>query len=308
MRSPQLCVLLLWTSAVFAAADPLCDPETQYLLNGECCQMCKPGTRMESNGECVNPVCRDCEENEYTDKYNTEKTCQLQPYCDPNLGFLWPESRPKTERFVCLCRAGSHCSSSSCTKCLNHTQCDPGYGATTIGGQTQDTVCEECPKGTFSDEKSWNGTCKNMTKCAFGYGPQGGSSEADNVCEFNRGHIGVICAVLIPILLAVGIYLICRCKGKTGHDPLPMVTVVSKETVAVEEEKLNPLITHPTDDQAESLPSHPAQETSLQSNSLPEESDYSFPTRVLTENGHILSQDGKEHILSQTETLEISVS
>ncbi|XP_055021535.1 tumor necrosis factor receptor superfamily member 5 [Boleophthalmus pectinirostris] len=77
-------VFLIWNLVVvLTAAEPVCDPETQYLLNGECCQKCKPGTSMTSV-VCRSPECTECEENEYTDEYNTKKTCELQPYCDPS--------------------------------------------------------------------------------------------------------------------------------------------------------------------------------------------------------------------------------
>uniref|UniRef100_A0A3B4BBF1 TNFR-Cys domain-containing protein n=1 Tax=Periophthalmus magnuspinnatus TaxID=409849 RepID=A0A3B4BBF1_9GOBI len=154
---------------------------TQYLLNGQCCLKCKPGTSMQTN-MCTNPVCKECDENEYMDKYNTEPLCERQPYCDPNQNFEFPKSTSKTKRFTCLCREGFHCSSQTCLTCVAHTECEPGYGAKTTGGQTRDTQCEKCPDGTFSDEKSWNSTCKKMTECQSGYDPQGGSSESDNLC------------------------------------------------------------------------------------------------------------------------------
>uniref|UniRef100_A0A8C6U479 CD40 molecule, TNF receptor superfamily member 5 n=1 Tax=Neogobius melanostomus TaxID=47308 RepID=A0A8C6U479_9GOBI len=181
MFRPLLSVLLLCTLAVFTTAEPVCDPETQYLLNGECCQLCKPGTSMVSEGECRNPVCKDCDEGDYMNKYNKEEKCKKQPYCDPNSNFEWPESTSKTEHHLCLCKRGFHCSSASCLTCVPHTECEPGHRATTIGDQNHDTVCEKCPDGTFSDEKSWNGTCKKKTTCP-GAVAKDGNSESDDEC------------------------------------------------------------------------------------------------------------------------------
>ncbi|KAJ0036331.1 hypothetical protein NQD34_005008 [Periophthalmus magnuspinnatus] len=191
------CVFLICSLKVLTAADPVCDPETQYLLNGQCCLKCKPGTSMQTN-MCTNPVCKECDENEYMDKYNTEPLCERQPYCDPNQNFEFPKSTSKTKRFTCLCREGFHCSSQTCLTCVAHTECEPGYGAKTTGGQTRDTQCEKCPDGTFSDAKSWNSTCKKMTECQSGYDPQGGSSESDNLCGkllfvFTMSHLSMIC-------------------------------------------------------------------------------------------------------------------
>ncbi|KAK7905113.1 hypothetical protein WMY93_017720 [Mugilogobius chulae] len=282
MTLHQVKLLLLCTFAVWAAADPLCDPDKQYLLNGECCEMCKPGTSMTSPENCRNPVCKDCEDGEYTNKYNREKMCKRQPYCDHNLNFVFRESSSKTEVHICQCEKGFHCSSGSCTMCVPHTECEPGQGAKTIGGQNQDTVCEECPAGTFSDEKSWNGTCKKMKECPAGQEPQGGSSVSDNDCGpagMNRSHI--IASVLVPlafVAVVAVVYLSCRYRRKSGHELLNKMGEIEANGFPKEENrKKEPYVTNPTEDN-EFESSSPAQETTLPDfTSISVESEFGRP-------------------------------
>lgn len=297
-------MLLLWASAVLAAADPLCDPVTQYLSNGECCQKCEPGTSMVSR-DCRNPVCKGCDKNEYMDRYNTEQMCERQPSCDLNSNFKWPESTSTTQQHQCLCKEGFHCSSVSCLTCVPHRECEPGSGASVIGGQTQDTVCEPCPDGTFSDEKSWNGTCKKRTQCTFGITPK----DHENECE--RWHviaIAVVTVLAVGVAIAVALFFVKR-KGKTGHElsntPDDPKTGTYKNgdlhIVDIEEkEEEHRLITNPTED-GNSIGS-PYQETHYPSG-CPEETE----DVVFTANGNVLSQDGKEYVVSQPETQAIAV-
>lgn len=296
----QASMLLLWTLAVLSRADPLCDPDTQYLHNGECCQKCKPGTSMVSIGMCRTPACKDCEENEYMDSYNTEQICESQPYCDPNSNFKWPESTSKTERHQCQCKEGFHCSSASCFTCVPHTQCGPGFGAVVIGDQTQDTKCEKCPDGKYSDEKSWNGACKEREATPAPEGPTtAGTGEKGNQ------HVGLIVLGVVVAITAVvvGVVLYIKRKGKTGHTPIIMPADSNGDLYKVaigDEEKRSPLIASPTDDHEEL--SGPLQESAYSSRPPEENEDV-----VLTDNGDVLSQDGKEYVMSQPETQAMTV-
>lgn len=254
---------------------------------------------MVSMGVCRNPACVDCDENEYTDTYNTERICERQPYCDPNSNFKWPESTSKTKRHECQCKEGFHCSSASCLMCVPHSDCGPGFEAVK-GSHRQDTVCVECPDGTFSDEKSWNSTCKKRSLCYFGSTPK----DSEHIC--GHEHKGIIAAaVVISLIFVVGAVLIVlyiKRKGKTGHGQLMRSTDTNGDFCKVDigdEEKKEPLIANPTDSQE--LRS-PLQE-STHCSGIPEENE----DVVLTERGKVLSQDGKEEHLPQPETQAMTV-
>lgn len=261
---------------------------------------------MVSMGACLSPACRDCEENEYMDKYNKEQVCEQQPYCDPNSNFMWPESTSRTKRHQCLCKEGFHCSSSSCTTCVPHRECERGFGATTIGDQTHDTVCEPCPNGTFSDERSWNGACKKKTMCESGTEPKGGSSESDHECvpkptQQSQGpDYGAIFGGLFGALLGIGVIIWAvrffkrKYEGRTGREPQNVPTETDDDGPP-DEEKGN-LVSRTEDLELDRIPS---QETA-HSSPIQETED-----GVRTANGHLLSQDQKDYVISQPETMAI---
>uniref|UniRef100_A0A8D3CRG2 CD40 molecule, TNF receptor superfamily member 5 n=1 Tax=Scophthalmus maximus TaxID=52904 RepID=A0A8D3CRG2_SCOMX len=158
----------LFKCLVVAAAQSRCDPLTQYEKAGQCCRMCFPGTSMSSTSTCTDPQCEECGEDEYQDKYNTEPRCQRQPYCNPLKNFQASAQQSKKKRSTCLCRLGFHCSSEACMTCVPHTTCKAGHGTRSIGNQTHDTVCQECPEGSFSISNTWDtGQIKCVCDCFF---------------------------------------------------------------------------------------------------------------------------------------------
>uniref|UniRef100_A0A8C6NLJ1 TNFR-Cys domain-containing protein n=1 Tax=Nothobranchius furzeri TaxID=105023 RepID=A0A8C6NLJ1_NOTFU len=131
------------------ASSQLCDPQTQYPRDGQCCSMCPPGTRMQSSSSCLDAVCDPCGTNEYQDKYTTDSKCKRQPYCDPNTNFESPVEQSMTVKTICMCKDGFHCSGKECITCTKHSTCQPGYEVVSEGSQTSDTICRPCPSGTF---------------------------------------------------------------------------------------------------------------------------------------------------------------
>ncbi|XP_063737003.1 tumor necrosis factor receptor superfamily member 5 isoform X2 [Eleginops maclovinus] len=220
MLGAKMHLLLLILSLGFmgmTSAQQQCDPLTQYEDDrGICCKMCGPGTRMSSNTHCQDPQCEDCRENEYQDKYTKETQCLLQPYCDRNINFKIMTHKSKTERSICMCKEEFHCSSIQCMTCLPHTICNPGYGARYKGNHSQDTVCEKCPEGTFSNESSWKDACKKWTECESGYHiEKSGTDVSDILCDVNRRHnimIGLIVVFLISAIIGVAMCI----KGTRG--------------------------------------------------------------------------------------------
>uniref|UniRef100_A0AAX7V9T9 TNFR-Cys domain-containing protein n=1 Tax=Astatotilapia calliptera TaxID=8154 RepID=A0AAX7V9T9_ASTCA len=150
-------------STGMTVAQASCDPETQYEKDGQCCLMCKPGTSM-STEDCKNPQCQPCLDNHYQDKYTTKNKCLQQPYCDRNKNFEAQVPKSKTERSICKCKVGFHCSSEECITCVEHTVCQPGYRAKVIGTNILDTECEQCPDGTFNNNASWYAQCRKWTE------------------------------------------------------------------------------------------------------------------------------------------------
>uniref|UniRef100_A0A672HW97 TNFR-Cys domain-containing protein n=1 Tax=Salarias fasciatus TaxID=181472 RepID=A0A672HW97_SALFA len=170
-------------SLAMAAAQLQCDPVTQYEDRGRCCLKCEPGTSMKSGSSCEEPQCKECEDNEYQEKYTTATKCERQDYCDENRNFKWRTLQNKKKRIPCECKDGFHCSSELCLTCVPHRMCPPGLGARSIGNHTHDTVCEKCPEGQFSNDSSWRSVCQKWTVCGNNFHvSKEGTAESDVEC------------------------------------------------------------------------------------------------------------------------------
>ncbi|XP_057686531.1 tumor necrosis factor receptor superfamily member 5 [Corythoichthys intestinalis] len=308
---------ILWVATVMSAAQPLCDPLSQYELNGQCCQMCRPGTSMSHLGTCAVPHCLPCDEGEYQDTYTTEALCKLQPYCDPNKNFQVAKQMSKTEKNTCMCELGFHCSSDECLTCVRHKPCNHGWGVLFKGNQTHDTVCHKCPEGSFSNVTSWNSSCLAWTRCKSGYViERKGSDQSDVVCEKNRReHVIITCVVLlligIVLITAIKIWL-SRGKGDfKGKDCIE--TCVRHDKVMTKGELL---IAMPTPDgihEEAVLPGEQApRENHHSSMRQPEEND-DGPGQVafghFTDKGNYVAQEnGKAEVLSRQESQSMTVT
>ncbi|XP_023862173.1 tumor necrosis factor receptor superfamily member 5 isoform X3 [Salvelinus sp. IW2-2015] len=168
-----------------------CDPETQYLKNGECCSMCGPGTKMlSSHSGCFDPHCMPCQEGEYQHAFTDKNRCKLQPYCDPNKNFEHSTNRNKTSLSPCKCKTGYHCSSEECLTCVPHTKCRPGEEVKSKGSPIHDTVCKACPLNMFSSDSSAESKCKLWTVCKSEFKTEAeGTATSDTVC----GQLGEAC-------------------------------------------------------------------------------------------------------------------
>ncbi|XP_047226856.1 tumor necrosis factor receptor superfamily member 5 isoform X2 [Girardinichthys multiradiatus] len=258
--------LLLFLSALLAvsASQPLCDPFTQYENSGQCCQMCGPGTKMLSNN-CKHPRCESCGENEFQDTYTTKDKCSPQPYCDPNKNFEAPVPQSK-QKIICSCNQGFHCSSEYCITCVPHKTCGPGEGVLYVGNQTQDTVCQKCAEGTFSNETSMIEPCVKHKICSLGFTVGvAGTDRSDTECESNkRLHIivGTVVALFIAALI-VG-WVLHRHSKRSLKNGEKMVNVCvecigpTRETVKYDprEETMRPMMERtPVETEDSSIPS-----------------------------------------------------
>ncbi|XP_033987625.1 tumor necrosis factor receptor superfamily member 5 isoform X1 [Trematomus bernacchii] len=298
--------ILLLGFIVMNSAQQQCDPLTQYANEiGDCCKMCGPGYRMSSPSPCQDPRCEECRENEYQDKYTKNTACRRQPYCDPNINFQVIDHESKKERTTCLCQEGFHCSSAECITCVPHTTCTPGDGALSRGDHTQDTVCQKCPEGTFSNDSSWDGPCKQWTECeSEDHIQQSGTGVTDNICEANRKHpivIGVVVAFVLLAALGVALYIY---KGQRG-DARGKVKGCFQSCWGEKRELLSETkvdMTQPTAD--EELLSHPEEEGA----GVPEEnedqpSDENLSDVLFSDNGNFVTQDiGVSSKLSRQES------
>nr|XP_028597553.1 tumor necrosis factor receptor superfamily member 8 [Podarcis muralis] len=154
-----------------------------------CCYQCPSGytqtvTCPANLTDCKKNLCR---ADHYLNDAHVTPRCEACKQCLPDRHLV--EKRPCTNHTnrECQCQPGWYCkepSTGTCITCVPLTTCKPGSGVKTKGTPDTDTICEECPAGTFSDEDSSTQTCKPDTDCAkLNKVPQGqGATTQDESC------------------------------------------------------------------------------------------------------------------------------
>ncbi|KAM6434700.1 tumor necrosis factor receptor superfamily member 14 isoform 1-T1 [Liasis olivaceus] len=185
----------------------------EYSVGGECCPRCDAGFRvlrhctLSSSTNCVH-----CNPGWYTEHPNGLTACFKCQECDPvaHLRIKNPcHYRKNTE---CVCQPGFFCfhklDEGSCDMCVKHTIAPPGFRVTHVGTETQDTIFEPCPAGTFS-AREMSFSCTKWTNCSKEglIKKQAGSATADVVCEVHNvppmNTPIILAATLISSLLLV---------------------------------------------------------------------------------------------------------
>ncbi|XP_050958269.1 tumor necrosis factor receptor superfamily member 14-like [Labeo rohita] len=136
----------------------------EYEINGECCPMCDPGKRVKKHcDENTSTMCDSCPAMTYTDAPNGLAECLPCFVCDSSNGLRVKHACTSISNTVCEPLPGFYCIDllSNCKKAMKHSTCSPGQYVNQAGTEFSDTVCNDCPAGSYSD-----GTfCKLHTKC-----------------------------------------------------------------------------------------------------------------------------------------------
>ncbi|NXW87364.1 TNR5 factor, partial [Alopecoenas beccarii] len=178
--------------------------DKQYEHKGRCCNRCQPGEKLvsECNGT-EDSVCTRCESGHYQQGWTREKHCAPHDICDDNTGLVVKTQGNTTHNTVCQCRAGMHCSDTSCQTCVENQPCQRGFGFVAAKAVARmSSPCEPCAEGTFSNVSSKTEPCHPWTSCE----EKGlvvkaqGTNTSDVICESSRRSS---LSVLIPIAAAV---------------------------------------------------------------------------------------------------------
>ncbi|PKK23769.1 CD40 molecule, TNF receptor superfamily member 5, partial [Columba livia] len=174
--------------------------DKQYEHKGRCCNRCQPGEKLVS--ECnstEDSVCTRCESGHYQQGWTREKHCAPHDICDDNTGLIVKVQGNATHNTVCQCRAGMHCSDTSCQTCVENQPCQRGFGFVAAKAVARmSSPCEPCAEGTFSNVSSKTEPCHPWTSCE----EKGlmvkvqGTNTSDVICESSRRSS---LSVLIPI-------------------------------------------------------------------------------------------------------------
>ncbi|KAM4028991.1 tumor necrosis factor receptor superfamily member 11B isoform 2-T2 [Anomaloglossus baeobatrachus] len=146
------------------------------------CDQCPPGTfvRHDCTAE-KRTECAPCPSKYFTSEWNSFKDCQ---YCSTVCKELQVTTQEcsSTGNRICECVDGYFLDVEFCSP---HTACPSGYGVVQQGTPDRDTICSECPKGTFSNTTSSTAPCQTRTNCRkLGRNVlHKGSSTHDTVCK-----------------------------------------------------------------------------------------------------------------------------
>ncbi|XP_067826489.1 tumor necrosis factor receptor superfamily member 5-like isoform X2 [Heptranchias perlo] len=198
----KICLIL---SLVIHSAG--CCGSGEYNIQGECCSMCPPGNIVyrHCTGD-IGTTCKPCTSGEYVEHPNGFEKCLKCKACDRELGLEIEHECIYTRNTVCVPREGYYCAQREergCQLGRKHSTCPPGKGVKGKATHFKDTVCVECPLGTYSSNDSSTEACKNWSKCEELNQNQvkPGSSFTDVECEKKTNLAAIIVPVLILILI-----------------------------------------------------------------------------------------------------------
>ncbi|XP_071490843.1 tumor necrosis factor receptor superfamily member 16-like [Diadema antillarum] len=139
----------------------------RFTSTGACCEECPPGFRVHqqcTEKNSTNTICTMCEpELTFSDVASHMETCKPCTRCTHNQKQV--SACNIMQDAVCECDQDYFKSSGGVFPCSQCNICPPGFGAAVPCSPTQNSVCEKCENGTFSDEISTRGRCKQCTVC-----------------------------------------------------------------------------------------------------------------------------------------------
>ncbi|XP_038162050.1 tumor necrosis factor receptor superfamily member 21 [Cyprinodon tularosa] len=148
------------------------------------CDKCPAGTYVSVH--CSPKMVRECSpcpEGTFTRGENGVQQCHHCRAPCPT-GFIEKVPCTATQDRVCTCPPNSFLSRDGGGECRPHSLCPPGTRVKKRGTETEDVLCKQCTKGTFSLVESRAASCRNHTDCqALGLLLlKPGTKRTDNVC------------------------------------------------------------------------------------------------------------------------------
>ncbi|KAJ8284335.1 hypothetical protein COCON_G00031850 [Conger conger] len=134
-----------------------------YTTSGECCQQCQPGEGMVQECGATQTVCAQCRDSEtFSDIYSHTESCQPCTQCTGVLRMQTPCT--DSNDAICMCEYGYFMEGENglCKEC---TLCPVGTGMVGRCEHDHDTICEDCPDGTFSDQENSLDPCLPCNTC-----------------------------------------------------------------------------------------------------------------------------------------------
>ncbi|XP_015217551.1 tumor necrosis factor receptor superfamily member 16 isoform X1 [Lepisosteus oculatus] len=154
-------VVLLGAVGALAATEPC--QSGKHTAGGECCEECQPGEGVVQPCGVTQTVCAPCIDSEtYSETYSLTEACLPCTQCTGLLRMQAPCT--DTNDAVCVC-AYDYYRNELTGQCQRCTVCPQGQGVLEKCSYQSDTLCEECPEDTFSDQESSLDPCMPCTIC-----------------------------------------------------------------------------------------------------------------------------------------------
>lgn len=163
MDGPRLLLLpLLLLGVSLGGAKEAC-PTGLYTHSGECCKACNLGEGVAQPCGANQTVCEPCLDSvTFSDVVSATEPCKP---CTECVG-LQSMSAPCVEADDAVCRcAYGYYQDETTGRCEACRVCEAGSGLVFSCQDKQNTVCEECPDGTYSDEANHVDPCLPCTVC-----------------------------------------------------------------------------------------------------------------------------------------------
>ncbi|XP_072927817.1 tumor necrosis factor receptor superfamily member 16-like isoform X1 [Hemitrygon akajei] len=194
MTTLQLCMLLFVAVSV-CKVQGSCD-SGQYTSDGKCCSVCPPGEGVMTPCGDKDTVCEACLDSlSYSDVSSHIEPCKQCTVCTGTKTILIP----CMENFdtSCACMNGYYEDSNG--ECLPCNICDKGYGVLEQCSEGRNTICEECPEGTYSDQASSVDPCLPCSPCEdYEEMISECTPTQDNVCISNRHARPSVVSTVVP--------------------------------------------------------------------------------------------------------------
>ncbi|XP_055263576.1 tumor necrosis factor receptor superfamily member 16 [Moschus berezovskii] len=163
MDGPRLLLLLLLLLGVSLGGAKEACPTGLYTHSGECCKACNLGEGVAQPCGANQTVCEPCLDSvTFSDVVSATEPCKP---CTECVG-LQSMSAPCVEADDAVCRcAYGYYQDETTGRCEACRVCEAGSGLVFSCQDKQNTVCEECPDGTYSDEANHVDPCLPCTVC-----------------------------------------------------------------------------------------------------------------------------------------------
>ncbi|XP_056117092.1 tumor necrosis factor receptor superfamily member 14-like [Rhinichthys klamathensis goyatoka] len=192
----------------------------EYEINGECCPMCDPGKRVYRHcDETTSTTCDSCRVMTYTNSPNGLTKCLPCSVCDPSNGLRVKQACTLISNTVCEPMPGYYCIDLhlSCPKAMKHSTCSPGQYVNQTGTEFSDTVCNDCPAGSYSDGTFCNlhTKCESLGKITVMSGTQTSDAECRNGTPLLIVlSVIIVCLVLFVIIVVVVVIIVKKTKNQ----------------------------------------------------------------------------------------------